>query len=102
MATSHERACNLGVFPIDLVFVRHVVVNPVLELEDDGLVHLLELSLYYRKPRLGPLVLSVCVVEARLAVGITNSLIRISVGLEHIDDIIADVDNALKRSNQSS
>jgi len=36
--------------------------------------------------------------EARLKVGITNSLIRVSVGLEHIDDIISDVDNALKKS----
>ena len=36
---------------------------------------------------------------ARLEVGITNSLIRISVGLEHIDDIISDIDNALKKSN---
>jgi O-succinylhomoserine sulfhydrylase len=39
--------------------------------------------------------------EVRLKVGITNSLIRISVGLEHIDDIINDVDNALKKSTQS-
>ena len=40
--------------------------------------------------------------EARLEVGITNSLIRISVGLEHIDDIIRDIDNALKKSSQNS
>ena len=33
--------------------------------------------------------------EERLAVGITPSLIRISVGLEHIDDIIEDVKQAL-------
>jgi len=39
--------------------------------------------------------------EVRLKVGITNSLIRISVGLEHIHDIINDVDNALKKSTQS-
>jgi len=31
----------------------------------------------------------------RLSVGITKGLIRISVGLEHIDDIIADVMQAL-------
>ena len=31
----------------------------------------------------------------RLAVGITPGLIRVSVGLEHIDDIIADIDQAL-------
>ncbi len=39
--------------------------------------------------------------EARLEVGITNSLIRVSVGLEHIDDIISDIDQALKKSKQS-
>ncbi len=33
--------------------------------------------------------------EDRAAVGITDGLIRISVGLEHIDDIIADIDQAL-------
>ena len=36
--------------------------------------------------------------EARQDVGITNSLVRVSVGLEHIDDIVADIDNALKMS----
>jgi len=36
--------------------------------------------------------------EARRDVGITNSLVRVSVGLEHIDDIVADIDNALKMS----
>jgi O-succinylhomoserine sulfhydrylase len=34
-------------------------------------------------------------VEERRKVGISDDLIRISVGLEHIDDIIADVDQAL-------
>ena len=34
--------------------------------------------------------------EERLKVGITDGLIRISVGLEHIDDIIEDIENALK------
>ena len=34
-------------------------------------------------------------VEERRQVGISDGLIRISVGLEHIDDIIADVDQAL-------
>jgi O-succinylhomoserine sulfhydrylase len=38
--------------------------------------------------------------EARLEVGVTNSLIRISVGLEHIKDIIGDIDNALNKSSQ--
>ena len=36
--------------------------------------------------------------EARREAGITEGLIRISVGLEHIDDIIADIDHALKIS----
>ena len=31
----------------------------------------------------------------RLSVGITDGLIRISVGLEHVDDIVADLDQAL-------
>ena len=33
--------------------------------------------------------------EDRLAVGITDGTVRISVGLEHIDDIIQDIDQAL-------
>jgi len=33
--------------------------------------------------------------EARLAAGIRNSLLRLSVGLEHEDDLFADLDNAL-------
>ena len=33
--------------------------------------------------------------EDRMAVGITDGSIRISVGLEHIDDIIDDIDQAL-------
>ena len=36
--------------------------------------------------------------QARQDVGITDSLVRVSVGLEHIDDIVADIDNALKIS----
>jgi methionine-gamma-lyase len=32
----------------------------------------------------------------RLKYGITDGLIRMSVGLEHVDDIIADIENALK------
>lgn len=36
--------------------------------------------------------------EERLAVGISKELVRVSVGLEHIDDIIADVENALAMS----
>jgi O-succinylhomoserine sulfhydrylase len=36
--------------------------------------------------------------EERKAVGITSGSIRISVGLEHIDDIIGDVEQALRKS----
>lgn len=39
--------------------------------------------------------------EARQAVGITAGLIRVSVGLEHPDDIIKDIDQALERSRVS-
>ncbi|MFD2564231.1 trans-sulfuration enzyme family protein [Aquimarina rubra] len=34
--------------------------------------------------------------EDKLAVGITDGMVRCSVGLEHIDDIIADIEQALK------
>ena len=37
--------------------------------------------------------------EERQAVGITPGLVRISVGLEHVDDIIADIERALDQSN---
>lgn len=37
--------------------------------------------------------------EERLAVGITPGLIRLSVGLEHVDDIISDIDQAMALSN---
>ena len=36
--------------------------------------------------------------EERQAVNITRGMIRISVGVEHIDDIIADIEQAIKRS----
>ncbi|UCH13970.1 MAG: aminotransferase class I/II-fold pyridoxal phosphate-dependent enzyme [Bacteroidales bacterium] len=36
--------------------------------------------------------------EERQAVNITRGLIRISVGVEHIEDIIADIEQAIKRS----
>lgn len=39
--------------------------------------------------------------EERLAMGITPGLVRISVGLEHQDDIIADVAQALARSSST-
>ena len=35
----------------------------------------------------------------RAAVGITDGLIRVSVGLEHVGDIIADLEQALTRVN---
>ncbi len=35
--------------------------------------------------------------EERLSVGITPGLIRISTGLEHVDDIIADIEQALEK-----
>ncbi|MFM8394679.1 MAG: trans-sulfuration enzyme family protein [Acidobacteriota bacterium] len=37
----------------------------------------------------------------RLAVGISPGLIRISAGLEHLDDIVADIDHALAAVNNS-
>lgn len=36
--------------------------------------------------------------EERLSVGITSGLIRVSCGLEHIDDIIAEIDKSLEAS----
>ena len=36
--------------------------------------------------------------QERKAAGITPGLIRISVGLEHIEDIISDIEQALKKS----
>ena len=33
--------------------------------------------------------------EDRLVVNITDGLVRVSVGLEHVDDIIADLEQAL-------
>ncbi len=36
--------------------------------------------------------------DEKLKIGITDGLIRISTGLEHIDDIIEDIDQALKQS----
>jgi cystathionine beta-lyase/cystathionine gamma-synthase len=35
--------------------------------------------------------------EERLAVGITDGLVRLSVGLEDVEDLIADLDAALER-----
>jgi cystathionine beta-lyase/cystathionine gamma-synthase len=37
-------------------------------------------------------------VEARAAAGVSEGLIRVSVGLEHPDDLIADLSNALEHS----
>jgi methionine-gamma-lyase len=33
--------------------------------------------------------------EARLAAGITDGLVRLSVGIEQVEDLIADIDQAL-------
>lgn len=38
--------------------------------------------------------------EQQLAAGVTPDFVRISVGLEHVDDIIADLDQALKASQK--
>ena len=38
--------------------------------------------------------------EARVQAGISDGLIRISAGLEHVDDIIQDIDQALHQSTQ--
>jgi len=35
--------------------------------------------------------------EDRMKIGLTDSLIRLSIGIEHIDDIIADLDKALSK-----
>lgn len=35
-------------------------------------------------------------VQEREAVNITDGMVRVSVGLEHVDDIIQDIDQALK------
>jgi cystathionine gamma-lyase len=40
--------------------------------------------------------------EQRAAIGIDDGLVRISVGIEHIDDLIADLDQALQRSSQGN
>lgn len=37
-------------------------------------------------------------IEAQIEAGITQSLVRISIGIEHIDDIIADLSNGLTQS----
>lgn len=39
--------------------------------------------------------------EARAAVGITDGMVRLSIGLEHIDDILGDIDRALDQSASS-
>jgi O-acetylhomoserine/O-acetylserine sulfhydrylase len=39
--------------------------------------------------------------QEQLASGVTPGLIRVSVGIEHIDDIIADFNQALEKSNQT-
>ena len=36
-------------------------------------------------------IVSSCIVKARAAAGITDGLVRIAVGLEHVDDLKADL-----------
>jgi O-acetylhomoserine (thiol)-lyase len=36
--------------------------------------------------------------QERLETGVTDDFIRLSVGLEHVDDILADLDQALRKS----
>ena len=36
--------------------------------------------------------------EIRQKVGITDGLIRLSVGIEHIDDLLSDLEQAIKES----
>jgi cystathionine gamma-synthase len=36
--------------------------------------------------------------EARLHAGVTDSLLRLSVGVEHVDDLLADLDHALTKA----
>ena len=37
----------------------------------------------------------------RAAIGIDDGLVRLSVGIEHVDDLIADLDNALRQSTKT-
>jgi O-acetylhomoserine (thiol)-lyase len=39
--------------------------------------------------------------EDKLRAGVNNSYIRLSIGIEHIDDIINDLDNALNKATKS-
>jgi cystathionine gamma-lyase len=36
--------------------------------------------------------------QQRAAIGIEDGLVRISIGIEHVDDLIADLDQALRAS----
>ena len=38
--------------------------------------------------------------EARIAAGINDSLVRVSIGLEHPDDLVADLEQALAKVNE--
>lgn len=39
-------------------------------------------------------------VEDRIKIGLTDSLIRLSIGIEHVDDLIADLDQALAKAQK--
>lgn len=38
--------------------------------------------------------------EQRMKIGLTDSLIRISIGVEHVDDLLADLDQALAKATE--
>ena len=40
--------------------------------------------------------------EEQASSGVTDDLIRLSVGIEHIDDILADLDQALRAATDAS
>ena len=40
--------------------------------------------------------------EARAAAGISDGLLRLSVGIEHVDDLVADIQAALQRAQDAA
>lgn len=39
--------------------------------------------------------------ETRLKIGLTDNLIRLAIGVEHPDDLIADLDQALAKAHET-
>jgi cystathionine gamma-synthase len=39
--------------------------------------------------------------DARRAAGIGDGLLRLSVGIEHVDDLLDDIDSALRRAGRA-